>query len=130
VEFRGIEVEGMPDTKGRLGLNRKQKKPTNLLNFTFPIVALRVEGLWACDKPDYRGPAAWQRYLESIVDRIFELLPTANVLFRCLDPTESTRRAPHSSTSAQLDWNHRNGDKQQADDRAGPRWVTLRPPSP
>jgi hypothetical protein len=34
-------------------LNRKQKKLTNLLIFTFPSIALRVEGLWARDKPDY-----------------------------------------------------------------------------
>jgi len=39
-------------------LNRKQKKLTNLLIFTFPSIALRVEGLWARDKPDYRVPRA------------------------------------------------------------------------
>ena len=65
VEFRRIEVEGMPDSKAAR-LNRKQKKLTNLLIFTFPSIALRVEGLWARDKPDYRGRIGsdiWNRSL-------------------------------------------------------------------
>ena len=52
VEFRGIEV-GHARFKRSARLNRKQKKLTDLLIFTFPSVALRVEGLWARDKRDY-----------------------------------------------------------------------------
>jgi hypothetical protein len=46
-------------------LNRKQKKLTNLLIFTFPSIALRVEGLWARDKPDYH--AALLHFVSCIV---------------------------------------------------------------
>jgi hypothetical protein len=55
VEFRRIEVEGMPDSRSAR-LNRQQKKLTNLLIFIFPSIALIVEGLWAHDKPDWTKP--------------------------------------------------------------------------